>query len=119
MYRYQFHAQVQMAHWRDFQALLEELNVALRAKGLVPYQLWEAAFGRLNDALMVAEYESLEAYEREHDALHADAACMRLWREMGKHTDSTMWTDLWWRPSEAVGRHGARGGATRDGTVDG
>jgi hypothetical protein len=101
MYRYQFHAQVQMAHWRDFQALLEELNVALRAKGLVPFQLWEAAFGRFNEALMVADYETLEAYEREHVALHADPACMRLWRAMGKHTAGTPWTDLWWRPSKA------------------
>jgi hypothetical protein len=100
VYRYQFHAQVQMAHWRDFHALLDELNAALRAKGLVPFQLWEAAFGRFNDALMVAEYETLEAYEREHFALHADAACMNLWREMETHADGIPWTDLWWRPSE-------------------
>jgi hypothetical protein len=33
---------------------------------------------------MVADYESLEAYEREHFALHADAECMELWREMGQ-----------------------------------
>jgi hypothetical protein len=51
---------------------------------------------------MVADYESLEAYEREHFALHADAECMELWREMGKHTDGTTWTDLWRRPSKAV-----------------
>lgn len=102
MYRYEFHAQVQMAHWRDFQVLLDELNAALRAKGLVPFRLWEAAFGRFNEALMVAEYETLEAYEREHLALHADPACMSLWREMGAHMDGIPWTQLWWRPSEAV-----------------
>ena len=102
MYRYEFHAQVQMAHWRDFQVLLDELNAALRAKGLVPFRLWEAAFGRFNEALMVAEYETLDAYEREHFALHADPACMSLWREMGAHMDGIPWTQLWWRPSEAV-----------------
>jgi len=101
MYRYQFHAQVLMAHWRDFQAMLEEFNTALRVKGLVPFQLWEAAFGRLNGALLVAEYESLEAYEHEHLAILTDAACTTLWRELGKHTDGTGWTDLWWRPSKA------------------
>jgi G3E family GTPase len=100
--RYQVHAQVQMAHWRDFQALLDELNTAVRTKGFVPFQLWEAAFGRFNEALMVAEYETLEAYEREQHALHADAAYMNLWREMGTHMDGIPWTDLWWRPSEAV-----------------
>ena len=102
MYRYQIHAQVQMAHSRDFQVLLDQLNAALRAKSLVPFQLWEAAFGRFNEALMVAEYESLKAYEREHLALHADAACMNLRREMGTHMDGIPWTHLWWRPSEAV-----------------
>jgi hypothetical protein len=91
-----------MGHWRDFQVLVDELNAALQVKGLVPFRLWEAAFGRLNNALMVAEYGSLEAYEREHFALHTDAACMDLWREIGQHTDGTPWTDLWWRPSEAA-----------------
>jgi hypothetical protein len=102
MYRYQFHLLVRMGHWRDFQVLVDQLNAALQVKGLVPFQLWEAAFGRLNDALMVAEYGSLEAYEREHFAFHTDAACMDLWREIGQHTDGTPWTDLWWRASEAV-----------------
>ena len=80
MYRYETHAQVQLAHWRDFQALLDELNAVLRTKGLVPFQYWEAAFGRFNEFLMVAEYETLGAYEHEHFAMHADAACMNLWR---------------------------------------
>ncbi len=102
MYRYQTHAQVQLAHWRDFQVLLEELNGALRAKGLVPFQLWEAAFGRHNEALMVADYESLEAYEREHDAMHAAVACMDVWRQMATHVDGIPWADLWWRPSGAA-----------------
>jgi hypothetical protein len=91
-----------MAHFRDFKALLDELNTAVRAKGLAPFQLWEATFGRFNDFLMVAEYETLEAYEREQHVLHADAAYMNLWREMGTHMTGVPWTDLWWRPSEAV-----------------
>ena len=102
MYRYQIHAQVQMAHFRDFKALLDEVNAAVRAKGLVPFQLWEATFGRFNDFLMVAEYDTLEAYEREQHALHADAVYMNLMREITTHTDGVPWTDLWWRPSEAV-----------------
>jgi hypothetical protein len=101
MYRYQFHLQVRVGEWRDFQALVEELNAALRAKGLVSFQLWEAAFGRFDDALMVADYGSMEGYEREHFALHSDAACMDLWRQIGQHTDAAPWTDLWWRPSDA------------------
>jgi hypothetical protein len=102
VYRYQTHAQVKLAHWHDFQALLDQLNLALRAKGLVPFQPWEIAFGRFNEFLLVADYETLEAYEREHSAMHADEACMNLWREMGTHMDGIPWTDLWARPSDAV-----------------
>ena len=39
MYRYQFHLQLQMGHWRDFRSLVVTLNAALHDKGLVPYQL--------------------------------------------------------------------------------
>ena len=101
MYRFEFHLQVQMGRWRDFGALVDELNAALAERGLVPFQLWELAVGRLNDALMVADYESLAAYEREHDAMHADPPCMGLWRRLTALTGGAPWTDLWWRPRGA------------------
>ena len=101
MYRYQFHVQVQMGHFGAFHALLGDLNASLQAKGLVPFQLWEAAVGRLNEFLLVAEYENLEVYEREHFAMHTDATCMNLWREMDGHFDGIPWTDLWSRPPGA------------------
>ncbi len=101
MYRYQFHVQVRMGHFADVRTLLEELNAMLQAKGLVPFQLWEAAVGRFNEFLMVAEYENLEAYEREHFAMHTDAACMNLWRDMDAHFDGIPWTDLCSRPPGA------------------
>jgi NIPSNAP protein len=91
---------VQNGHWREFHALLEELNATLRAKGLLPLQVWESSFGTWNGALLVVDYESLAAYEREHDAMHADPACMSLWRDMAPHFDGIPWTDLWWTPSE-------------------
>ncbi len=100
MYRYQFHVQVRMGHWREFRALLDELNAALAAKGLVPLQPWEAAFGRFNEFLMTAEYESLDAYAREHLAMHTDDACMDLWRKMYDHLEGIPWTDLWSSPSK-------------------
>ncbi len=101
MYRYQFHMQVRMGHFAGFDELVEELNANLRAKGLVPFQLWEAAVGRFNEFLLVAEYENLEVYEREHFAMHTDAACMDLWRDMYAHLDEKPWTDLWSRPPGA------------------
>lgn len=99
MYRYQIHVEVRMGHWRDFKALVDQLNETLTANRLVPFQLWQSSFGRFNDTLMVAEYDSLGAYEREYFALHADATNMDLWRAMAEHTNGTPWTDLWWTPS--------------------
>ena len=101
MYRYQFHVQVQVGHFAEFQTLLGELNSALRAKGLIPLELWEAALGRFNEFLMVAEYQNLEIYEREHFAMHTDQACMDIWRRMDAHFDGIPWTDLWSRPPGA------------------
>ncbi len=98
MYRYQFHIQVRSGHFAEFHKLHQELNAALRAKGLVPFQLWEAAIGRFNEFLMTAEYETLEVYEREPFAMHTDPACMGLWRDMDAHLDGIPWTDLWSRP---------------------
>lgn len=102
MYRHQTHLQVQLSHWREFQALYDELNALLQAKGLAPFELWEIAFGRFNEVLVVAGYATLEAYEREQHLLHADPAYLDLWRQMGTHLDGIPWTDLWWRPTEAV-----------------
>ncbi len=101
MYRYQFHVQVKLGEWREFMVLLDRLNEAMGAKDLVPFQLWEAAFGRFDEALLVADDDSLEHYEGEHDALHSDVGCMTTWREMCAHMDGIPWTDLWWRPSRA------------------
>jgi len=123
LYRYQFHLQVQMGHFAEFQTLLEGPNSALQAKGHVPFELWEAALGRFNEFLMVAEYETLEVYGREHFAMHTDQACMDLWREMDGHLDGIPWTDLWSRPPGAtcVGRQrvASRGGhpSSRLGTL--
>ena len=101
MYRYQVHIQVQLGHSREFHALFDALNVALQAMDLVPFQVWEIAFGRFNEVLLTAEYATLEVYERERSAMHADPACMDLWRQMNAHVDGTPWTDLWWTPARA------------------
>jgi hypothetical protein len=90
-----------MGRLAEFQALLEELNSALRAKGLATLELWEAAVAPFNEFLMTAECEKLEVYEREHFAMHTDAACMNLWREMDAHFDGIPRTDLWSKPEGA------------------
>ena len=99
MYRYQTHVQVKLAQWREFHSRLKQLNELLEAMGLVQFQLWESKFGRFDAALLIADYESLAAFERENDSMHADPGCMAMWREMLGFVDEPPWTDVWWTPS--------------------
>ncbi len=99
MYRYQIHVQVKLAHWREFDSRLKQLNGLMEAKGLVQYQLWESKFDKFDAALLIADYESLAAFERDNDSMHSDPACMAMWREMLGFVDEPPWTDVWWTPS--------------------
>jgi len=95
MFRHQLHAQVRIGHWRDFYSLYEKLDQLARAKNLVPTQLWAVSFGQLNSAVLVTDYETIEAYDRDTKAFTNDSDLMNLWREMGKHTDGIPWDELW------------------------
>lgn len=95
MFRHQLHAQVRIGKWRDFYALYEKLDQLQRAKNLVPAQLWSASFGPLNSAVLVTDYETVEAYDRETKAFMNDPDLMNLWREMGKQVDGIPWDELW------------------------
>jgi hypothetical protein len=101
VYRYQTHVQVKLAQWREFHARLKQLNALMEAKGLVPFQAWESKFDKFDAFLLIADYESLAAFERENDAMHADPACMAMWREMLAFVDEPPRTEMWWRPSSA------------------
>lgn len=67
----------------------------MRAKNLVPSQLWAVTLGPLNDAVLVTDYESIEAYDRNLEASTKDADLMSVWREMGKHVEGIPWDELW------------------------
>lgn len=103
MYRYQVRAQIRYGHWREFQTLVEEIDRTLAAKGLTTFQLWEASFGRLDDAILVADYPSLAAYEREYQAAHSDPTYMDLWRKLADSLDGTPSNELWWTPDRPTG----------------
>ena len=51
----------------------------MRAKNLVPSQLWAVTLGPLNDAVLVTDYESIEAYDRNLEASTKDADLMSVW----------------------------------------
>src|ERR1700694_5317192 len=87
MFRRQLHAQVRVGQWRDFYGKFEKLDKLARAKNLVPTQLWTVTFGPLNGAILITDYETLEAFDRDTKAFTNDPDLMNLWRDMGKHVD--------------------------------
>ena len=95
MFRHQLHAQVRIGQYRDFYNLYEKLDKLLRAKKLVPAQLWGVTVGPLNSAVLVTDYDSIEAYDANLKAFQNDADLMNVWREMGKHVDGVPWDELW------------------------
>lgn len=95
MFRHQLHAQVRIGQWRDYYSLYEKLDQLVRAKDLVPAQLWTVTLGQLNASVLVTDYETIEAYDRNLKAFTNDPDLMNLWRDMGKHVDGIPWDELW------------------------
>lgn len=95
MFRHQLHAQVRIGQYRDFYNLYEKLDKLVRAKNLVPMQLWGVTLGPTNSAVLITDYESIEAYDRNLKAFQSDADLMNVWRDLGKHVDGVPWDELW------------------------
>ena len=95
MVRHQLHTQVRVGQWRDYYSLYEKLDKLVRAKKLVPSHLWAVSFGQINAAVLVTDYDTIEAYDRNIKSFVGDADLMPLWREMGKHVDGIPWDELW------------------------
>jgi hypothetical protein len=95
MFRLQRHMQVRVGQWRDYYSLYEKLEQSPVAKNLVPTQLWISTVGKINSAVVVTDYETIEAFGRDTKAFTNDPDLMNLWREMGKHVDGIPWDELW------------------------
>ena len=102
MFRHQLHVQVRVGQWRDHYSLYEKLDQLVRAKNLVPAQLWGVTLGKLNSAVLVTDYETIEAFDRNVKAFTNDPDLMSVWREMGKHVDGIPWDELWESASQVA-----------------
>ena len=51
--------------------------------------------GNINSAILVTDYETMEAYNQNTKAFTNDPDVMNVWREMGKHVDGIPWDELW------------------------
>lgn len=95
MFRYQLHSQVRPGHWREFYRLYEEMEQLSRARNLVPSNLWLVSFGPINQAVQVADYETMEAFDQDGKAFESDPDIMKLWRDMGEHIEGIPSGELW------------------------
>ncbi len=95
MFRHQLHVQVRVGQWREYYSQYKKLDKLVRAKKLVPAQLWGVTFGQLNAAVLVTDYESLEAFDRNIKTFQKNAELMSVWREMGKFVDGIPWDEIW------------------------
>jgi hypothetical protein len=95
VYRHQLHVQVRVGQWREYYGQYEKLDKLVRAKKLVPTKLFGVTFGALNAAVLVTDYESLDAFDRNIKAFQKDAETMGVWREMGKLVDGIPWDEMW------------------------
>ena len=95
MVRQEIHNQVRIGEFREFYKLFQQLNEAVRNKKLTPSQLWTSYTGTVNRAVIVTDYETIEALDREGTQFQTDPDCMTLWRDMGKHLAEIPSSEIW------------------------
>jgi hypothetical protein len=95
MIRHLFYGQVRVGEWRDFYKLWEKLDETIRAKSLVPSQLWAPVVGTLSSFMLTTDYETIEAFQGNQGSFYGDAESMTIWRDMAKHFDSPPEDELW------------------------
>ncbi len=95
VYRYLIHVQVKQGKFREFLSLLEEWNAAFRAKGLAPCVPWAPTVGPVNGAILIWDYDSLDAFDRDSRGRMGDEASQDIARQFVELEDGAPWTELW------------------------
>ena len=80
MYQHQYRCQVLYGHFRQFLEISQEISALEAARGWAVSTLWATTVGAGNEAVIIAQYPSLDAFERERRQRYADAAFMKLAR---------------------------------------
>jgi hypothetical protein len=78
MYRHQYRCEVLYGHFRAYMELCHEISELERSRGWAEAKVWTPTFGTDNEALIVAEYPSLAAFEEDRQARHADSEYLKL-----------------------------------------
>lgn len=81
MYRHLYRSQVFYGHFRQFVELSQEISSLERVRRWAVSTIWTPTVGVANEAVIIADYQSLDDFERERRERYADAEYMRLARQ--------------------------------------
>jgi hypothetical protein len=80
MYRHHYRCEVHYGQFRQFVDLSRQISALEAARGWAVSTIWTPVVGTANEVIVIAEYPSLEAFERERAARRGDAEYLRLSR---------------------------------------
>lgn len=81
MYRHHYRCEVRYGQIRQFVELSRQISTLEAARGWAVSTIWTPVVGVLNEVIVIAEYQTLDAFERERAARRADAEYMKLSRQ--------------------------------------
>jgi hypothetical protein len=80
MYRHHYRCEVRYGQLRQFIDLSREISALERSRGWAVSSIWTPVVGIANEVIVIAEYPTLDAFERERAARRADPEYMKLSR---------------------------------------
>lgn len=81
VYRHHYRCEVRYGDLRQFVDLSRAISDLERQRGWAVSSVWTPVVGTANEVIVIAEYESLAAFEQERSARRADAEYLRLSRQ--------------------------------------
>lgn len=80
MYRHHYRCEVRYGQFRHFVELSQQISAMEGARGWAVSTIWTPVVGVANEVIVIAEYPSLDAFQRERAARRADPEYMKLSR---------------------------------------
>jgi hypothetical protein len=85
MYRHIMRQQVVYGQYREYMDIHRELTEAMAAKGYTTYILMAPTVGTMNEAVLFADYDTLEQWRKDSDGFSNDADLMKLIRRQSEY----------------------------------